>query len=266
MENEIWCCKRCNHEASTKSNLLQHLRRKNPCKVTGINVEISEYIDELLKKPSNDKTYSCTHCSMTFNSRSNKSRHGKTCKAKVLLTNSESFIELQEQVKELKKQLETSGAVNNTLNNNGSIINNYFNVRNLGQENMAAIPDDFVRGLCMNLEFRPLFENLHFDPNFPENNNIRIKSTKRQQLEIFKDDKWKITPFKIGLNEILMRLHNIFEMYFHKNRANVLEDVGEEELEVLLDQLDEIGKLSKQTEDIKKDLLCAIEENKIVIV
>lgn len=272
-----WICQRCNHETSTKSNLLQHLRRKNPCTVINIDKDVDAYIEELLFKEYNDKTYDCEHCDMKFNSRSNRSRHLHTCKKNV-----DTFDIIKMQLNELAQKLDNKMVSNNTNsgNNNGNTDSNNnnsanshntntntvnINIRNLGHENMAAVPDEFIRSCWMNLEFRQLFENLHYDPNFPENNNIRLKSSKRQQLEIYKDDKWKITPFKNGLNEIMTRLHSIFELFYKKNRKDIIEDVGEEELLVMLDQLDEIGKLSKKTEDIKKDLLCAIEEQKIVL-
>jgi hypothetical protein len=262
-----WICQRCNHESSSKPHLLQHLRRKKPCTVSNIDKDIEVYIKELITKEYNDKTYDCNYCDKKFNDRGNKSRHMKICKKK-----DDAFINLQNQLAAIEKKLEkkinsnnNSGNFNNN-NNNNNIVNTFnINLRNLGHENMAAVPEDFIRGCCMNLEFRSLFENLHCDPNFPENHNIRIKSSKKQQLEIYKDDKWKITPYKLGLNEVMMRLHHIFEAYFKNKRDNVLEDVGEDELQVMLDQLDEIGKLTKQTEDIKKDLLCAIEEHKIVL-
>jgi hypothetical protein len=250
--------------------------RKNPCFVTNIDKDIDVYINELTMKDYNDKTYDCEYCDKKFNDRNNRAKHRKICKMK-----DDSMDEIKKQLDEIAKKIETkmlsknTNSGNSSHNNNGNFNNNNsnntnnntvnINVRNLGHENMAAVPDDFIRSCWMNLEFRQLFENLHYDPNYPENNNIRLKSSKRQQLEIYKDDKWKITPFKIGLNEIMTRLHSIFEIFYKKNKKDIIEDVGEEELLVMLDQLDEIGKLSKKTEDIKKDLLCAIEEQKIVL-
>jgi hypothetical protein len=70
-----WICTRCNHESSSKSNLLSHLRRQAPCNVINTNISIVEYIAELLKKEYNNVTYDCTYCKKRFNSRSSKSRH-----------------------------------------------------------------------------------------------------------------------------------------------------------------------------------------------
>ena len=267
-------CERCGYKTSDRSNFMKHLRRKVPCEPLLKYVSMKALLEKALFKKENPKaTHKCNTCDSAFVTRQGKYKHSKTCKGKEIsfVKDEESVIKNpQLQLDELQKELKKVQTIGVGNQNNGMIINNNItnhidnsvNVKNFGHENMEAVPPDFIRSCWMNLEFRQLFENLHYDPNFPENNNIRLKSAKRQQLEMYKDDKWKITPFKIGLNEILTRLYNIFEMYYKKNANEVLEDVGEEELDILLDQLDEIGKLSMKTEDIKKDLLCAIEENK----
>lgn len=127
---------------------------------------------------------------------------------------------------------------------------------------MDAIPHDFIRSCFMNLQFRSLFENLHFDPDFPENHNVRLKSDKRQQLEIYKDDRWKVTPFHSGLAEIINRLSVIFDSFHRKYNHEVLEDMNQHELDVLLDELTEISKVSKRSEGIRQELLCVLEENR----
>jgi hypothetical protein len=247
---------------------MKHLNRKKVCQPLLTDVDVSELIEKMRFKEEDPKAiHKCSICCRTFTTRQGKYKHSKICKSKTINGEESVITKLQAQLDQIQQQLKNATVVGNQ--NNGTIINNINNITNIdnslrsfGHENMDAIPPDFVRSCWMNLEFRQLFENLHYDPNFPENNNIRLKSAKRQQLEIYKDDKWKITPFKSGLNEIIMRLHHVFNAYYKKNRDEVLEDVGEEELDTLLDQLDEIGKLSRQTEDIKKDIICAIEENK----
>lgn len=78
---ESWICRRCKHESTSKSNLLSHLRRKKPCKVTSENVKVQVLIDDLLKRPVQEKKrYSCSACNYQFNNRQSKSRHMKTCK------------------------------------------------------------------------------------------------------------------------------------------------------------------------------------------
>lgn len=78
-------CRRCGYETSCKSNLVRHLRRQSVCQATRSNIHVSEYLNELLKREYNDKTYDCDICHRRFNSRSNKSRHRKTCSLSVVL-------------------------------------------------------------------------------------------------------------------------------------------------------------------------------------
>lgn len=272
-------CERCGYKTNDRSNFLKHLKRKNVCEPLLKDVLVKELLEKAMFKEKDPRAvHKCKTCSSTFTTPQAKCRHSKTCKGKNksigVVDGQESVImKLQTQLDEIQEELKKAKTIGIGNQNNGTIINNNItnidnsvNVKSFGHENMDAVPPDFIRSCWMNLEFRQLFENLHYDPNFPENNNIRLKSAKRQQLEIYKDDKWKITPFKVGLDEILMRLHSIFDAYYKKNRNDVLEDVGEEELDILLDQLDEIGKISRKAEDVKKDLLCAIEENKGTLI
>jgi hypothetical protein len=75
-----WRCKRCNHMSSSKCNLLKHLRRKAPCNTTHDSISIIEYINDLIKKEYNEKTYDCNFCGAKFNAYQNRHRHYKTCK------------------------------------------------------------------------------------------------------------------------------------------------------------------------------------------
>ena len=77
----LWTCKRCSHQSTSKCNLLKHLRRKVSCNDTNGSISIETYIDELIKKEYNDKTYNCKYCGTRFNSYQNRHRHYKTCKA-----------------------------------------------------------------------------------------------------------------------------------------------------------------------------------------
>lgn len=76
---------------------------------------------------------------------------------------------------------------------------------------------------------RELLENLHCDPDYPENHNVRIKSTKRELLEIYRNNKWDVVTFVNGLDELLMQGHRIFNDYYRKNKDKILEEYMDEE-------------------------------------
>lgn len=135
VQQELWICKRCHHESTTKSNLLSHLRRKFPCKVTGENVTTKAYIEDLLKLPvQEEKRYSCSYCNYQFNTRQSKSRHMKTCKVlhgttKIIIEDTEDDIE--------NTEASTSHQVPNEEENQGYIHQITALTTELQQKNMT---------------------------------------------------------------------------------------------------------------------------------
>jgi hypothetical protein len=111
IEPDVWVCKRCTHESSSKSNLLTHLRKKKTCQVVDTDISVNDYIAELLYREYNEKTFDCQYCMTRFNNRSSKSRHFKTCTKKKADPQASSDMEsivdtLKEQNQELLRRLE----------------------------------------------------------------------------------------------------------------------------------------------------------------
>jgi hypothetical protein len=262
-----YICKRCDAIFSIKSHLKSHLQRKNICIFIEHDLDRDILIDELYQRTLNNKTYDCEYCNMKFNHASNKSRHKKICKSKTL----DKFSILEQTVEELKKELiniknnDTKITNNITNNNNNTQINlNGIKLRDFGNENMNAIPESLVSTLFMDLRFRELLANLHCDPNYPENQNVRIKSIKRNTMEIFRNNKWDLMTFTNGLTELLLQGHKIFKEYYQNDTNRILnEDMSEDELNEILKQLDKIELLNKnEIKPLKEDIKLMLEEYK----
>lgn len=258
-------CKRCGHECKTKANLISHLKRKNVCDPEFEDISQEALIEELCKKDYNEVTFDCQFCNKKFNSYKNKWRHTKICPKAP--DKDEGKVVPLKQYNELKEKLEkalvkSSGNVtinnvnnvNNNINTGTQVINK---LRNFGNENMEAVPNHFIRSSVMNLEYATLFENLHCDPEYPENHNIRIKSKKDKELEMFTQDKWKIKSFKKGLSEVMDHLNRIYEDFCRDNFDDLIEDVGEEDAEATLKDVEEKTKI---TADVHKEILNTLEE------
>jgi hypothetical protein len=127
---------------------------------------------------------------------------------------------------------------------------------------MTTLPESLISTLFMDLRFRELLANLHCDPNYPENQNIRLKSIKRNTMEIFRNNKWDIMTFTKGLTELLLQGHKIFKDYYKKDKDRILEeDMSESEINEVLNQLDQIEKLSKdELKPLLIDLQMMLEE------
>lgn len=253
----VHVCQRCNNEFDYKYLLIKHLKRKNPCVASAHDVEPEVLLHEL--ECEDDKKYVCKNCKKKFKNKQSKYVHQKSCTTCV--TPVENDMEsLRKEVQELKQLIANTNQITNTTNNNTTnninttnIQNNMINVnlRSFGCENMEALPEDFVGNQFLFLKFKELLENLHCDPNYPENHNIRIKSTKRGVLEIYRgNDKWDLVSFVNGLNELLLQGHRIFKDYYRKNKEKILEeDMDEGDLRDILIQLEKIEKLSE--DDVK---------------
>jgi len=246
-------CKRCNQEFLHKAYLKSHLERKRICDFIDNDYDVKILIEELYKRNLKDKTYDCEYCGMKFNSTSGKCQHKKNCKDKPKGT--ETIVnELSEQVKKLQSKIEelqipnAQNITNNTTNNNNTQNINITvpKLKNFGWENMDAIPESLVSSLFMNLRFKELLANLHCDPNFPENQNVRIKSVKRNTMEIYRNNKWDIVTFTKGLTDLLLQGHKIFTDYYNKDKKRILEeDMDEQDLREILSQLQKIQDLNK---------------------
>lgn len=261
---EDWTCERCGHVAYQKSDLLRHLKRKKQCQPTLQDVDVAMLIDALTKKEYNEKTYDCEHCKRKFNNRSSKSRHMKTCKELLKLNTIANVMEEVNELRKLVQQMQTMPIAThntyNTTNNNttnNTQVNIHIGIKEFGQENMDALPDPFIRNCFMNLDVRDLLENLHCDPDYPENHNIRIVSLKRQLMELYKNDKWTTVTLPNGLNQMINNACRIFKTFYNANKQDVEEDVGDE-LEDVLDKLEEMSKLNETVVKPLRDELAAM--------
>ena len=269
----MYTCKRCGYESKYKHCLQNHLKRKVICKFTSEDISVEILLDELIdNKDESVKTYDCEYCGKKFNKCSNKSRHKNICKKKPKDT--ETIVnELSEQVKKLQSKIDelqipnTSHNITNNTNNTqiNNVSINGVKLKDFGRENMDAVPNSLMSYLFMELRFRDLLSQLHCDPNFPENQNIRIRSVKRNTMEIFRNNKWDIVSFSKGLQELLLQGHRIFKDFYKNDKERILEeDMDESDLREILSQLQKIEDLNKtEIKPLIEDLQMMLEEFKI---
>jgi hypothetical protein len=254
-------CKRCNSQFSNKFNLKSHLLKNIPCEFIESDFDRNILIDDLYQRKLNDKTFDCEYCNKKFNHTSTKTQHKKICKSKPL----DKITILENTVEKLISKIEILEAQpKNTTNNNTQININGIKLRDFGRENMEAIPQSLISTLFMDLRFRELLAQLHCDPNYPENQNIRIKSIKKNTMEIFRNNKWDLLSFNKGLQELLLHGHKIFKDYYKNDKERILkEDMDEDELRNTLQILDDIENLNKnKIKPLIEDLELMLEEYK----
>ena len=183
----------------------------------------------------------CHHCHKVLATQQSKSKHLKICKMK--------------EVKELVEKY-TQNITNNTQNNTNTqnIIVNYHNYRgpyhpnayydtdnydditginNFGHEDMAYITDDEMLKFALNYDIKGLITQKHFNPEHPENHNIRDNC--RKSYKILKNNEWTVETkdavHSIIYNNSQCKIHD----YAFTNLLNKILD--EEKTDEYLDKI-----------------------------
>jgi hypothetical protein len=175
------------------------------------------------KKPK-IKEYKCTQCNKIFDNKQNKYYHQKKCNIEKIET---SIIEPS------KDKIGT-----NIMNSNNNIINNgtinqHIVINNYNNDNLSYISEQFKERLFNNLLKRSehsiplpkLIENIKFNPNHKENNNVKITSD-RSKIGLYYDhDKWKAINKNQLLDDMCDYSLKIFKQYFEEKKDELSENI-----------------------------------------
>jgi chaperonin cofactor prefoldin len=294
----MYVCKRCNYETTLKANLIIHLKAIKECLPFNQDIDRKILIDDIEKtkreKKSREK-HQCTTCNKEFLSKRTYESHIEQC---VVSTSVESYamVKLKEEINDLQnkhkslqekyasveQQLQESKLQfddlkkivdsmiringNNNIIMNGNNITVNLHLRNFGEENMDALLDREIGDCFLNLQFKDMVEQLHYNEEYPENHNIRIKSMKRKMMEIYDSNKWNITSFKEGLPKLVIQIQKIFEDYAKRNNQTIKNEMTQDELIVNLDALNRIKNMDKKLiNPIIKDLEILLEAKRNII-
>jgi len=277
-------CIRCGYKTNRKQNLKTHLTRKNLCKainedverydlliMNGFNRDARKYL-VTTKKPQNNtfssqnnsKNYTCEFCKKTYSRIDSLNRHKKNyCKEKnkicdqvELLIKEMSLIKEEskkkdKQIEQLIKQLEN---VSNKPNINRGTINNANNqcniiINNFGEEQIKYISDKtFKKLLSTPISAIPkLIELKHFNPDHPENHNIRITNIHDKYAKIYKDRKWLTQHKKDVIQELVDNGFADFEEFRDLNDEQITIKIREKYKKMEANYTNNIEKLKEKT-------------------
>lgn len=191
-------CERCGTQFARRDYLIAHLKRKNPCNPINVSTSTEDLLAKM--KKSEDKCVKCPYCEKLFSCEKSKKHHELYyCKKKdlkeELKQDRKRLRHLEKVVADLQSRLNTNGSNLNIAGNN--YINCTINVMNsFGQENIDYVVNDkaFIEKCLRNIThdgMKNLLEKIHYSPEHPENNNVRLKSLRNDLFEVYNDQKWE---------------------------------------------------------------------------
>ena len=119
-------------------------------------------------------------------------------------------------------------------------------LKDFGYENMIALSELQIRNAMIPINIVNLLESLHFSDNHPENRNFRLISLKNELMEIVKNQKWYSLNLQTGIEYLIKHACRIFFLFLNKNKGTLYNEIGEEAMEKLLFELDEIYNLKRK--------------------
>ena len=221
---------------------------------------------------NNGSKATCEYCLRTYSRNSNLTKHLKTCKKKkeaemLAITQNEKIIKMEKQIKELENfkihtQNNTTNNITTTTNNNN--INNSKNIyiNNYGNEDLKHLRSkDFANLLNGIYNAVPkLIEKIHFDPEHPENQNIKYTNQRSPYLKVIKDNKWHLVNKKHELLDLIdNKCFILKEKYYallEKKKYNITE--------AHKDKIEEF--INKYHEEDKKMMLDLIERTELMLL
>jgi hypothetical protein len=184
----------------------------------------------------------CKYCNKVLSCRASKSQHQKICKARHLLDVSVVPPNLPGTVGLLNQ-----GTVNNiqgpvnmgTVNNNNTNTNsnNTLNItiNNFGKEKMEHISPEFIEK-CIRMgshsSVYEIFKKISLDPEVPENHNVRVYSERKQQMCVYKDNRWTLQDKNATLNEIVQVFNDLMVNSYNENEKLREEDICEHQMKL----------------------------------
>ena len=179
----------------------------------------------------------------------------------LIINQNDEMNKMKKEIEELKKiNIHTQNNIttnNNNINNSKNII-----INNYGDENIKHIKSEDFASLLNGIynAVPKLIEKIHFDPNYPENQNIKYTNKKMPYLKIMKNNKWQLVNKKNELFDLIdNKCYLLKEKYYkilEKNKYNITE-FQKNKIEEFMD---------KYNEDDKRVMLDLIERTELMLL
>lgn len=279
-------CERCGDKFTCKRNLISHLQRIKMCVASTADAPSREVlIAKLVAKQVNEVNFPCKYCDQKFNTKSAMYKHSQKCTKHPKRVDTEriqestgnatiSNIDIETLKSELKKEIlnelqkSTPMVINNTTNNitiqsTQNIINNF------GNEDTSHLTGDFLSYCLMNPKkgMTKLIENIHYNPELPNNYNLRCKSLKQNIFEKYVNSEWRVCDASNTLDELIRKGYSIMNLYYIDNVLNDPEVQDDENRMRMYERFRFLGdKTCNDYRAVKRDLRLLVKDRTMYIL
>lgn len=228
-------CRRCGQEFSSIQALEKHLQKKKSCIVTlediSCDVLLTDIYTKRAERYGNDLQYHCPTCQNKYKTSRGLNMHVKNHHNECPPVNTQNLENLLTGIMNRLETMENSKAVQITINSHVT-TNNNVQVNNFGSEKVDHIKNDrnFMWSCARNLickgngnGIKQLVSRIHFDPEHECNNNVRLKSMKRELMEVFDGDRWCIRDTTESVDGMIRNGYRIMDDYYRNSDTGIRE-------------------------------------------
>jgi len=195
---------------------------------------------ERVNKQSENPRFECSVCGKKYTIRQSLHAHKKTCVASSAPAVTPSVQEILElKMDEMKQAFELerqemkaqiamlldkhAGTTNNNTTNNNNIETQNINIiiKAFGNENTDYLDDKAILA-CISHVYKSIpsiLEKIHFDPNHPENHNIKITNKKLPYASVMgNNQKWKTVDRKDAIETMVLNGYNMLDEKYAENK------------------------------------------------
>lgn len=236
-------CKKCNKIFTHFGNYNYHIMRIFPCDFKNdqndsspTNKIIEREQPEITEEEENDEL-TCKYCKKRFSRRDVCRRHENfNCKNKKIIEKEKENKKLKEEIKMNKQTI-----INNfqTINNyqqniqniqqNFNNFNSEVNLNPFGKEDISFLTNGVMKNIFKNpdLGIAQLIRLIHFNPEIPQNHNVRLKNKKEPYLNVFNGQNWELRDKDDTIQDLIISKKEIADDYFEnlltQQDANIIQ-------------------------------------------
>lgn len=264
-----YICKICDKQYSSIQSLCNHNKKFHTKKITpDVSNSVSNSVSNLANSVNKSEQcvnnkYLCKHCAKGFNRRQSRWTHeNKFCKLRNVITDPSDTKQnnvIKESCNNTKSNtIINNGIIKNKTINNGTINNGTINnitINNYKNDNLDYISDKFIKRIFnylkndndFHMPIPAVIENIKFNPNHKENNNVKITNMRSNVGLKYNDNKWLTVDKDELLNELYIMGMSMLSMWSKKD--NFLSD----EMKKYYERFNKISKFVLEP-NIKKEI------------